>query len=468
MIMAFLFFMLPACGIFKPDKQGRPAVQEPVQEEVTRVRVYNPSSGQYELVPESEVRVDTVRLRDVTRSSAPPITEAAPVREGEMKEFYTMSLLMPFNAIRYQRISDPVDARGRRFIQYYAGARLAVDDLMREGYRIDLNVFDTEESNAKMESLLDKPEVRGSDLVVGGYRRSNIEAMARFSAKRNKAVVSPWIPGFDTGTPAPGLVQVMPGLEAHAGAICAYIRRAHADARVFLVGRDTDAEMNRLEMFYDASLASGMIPDSVDYLLIRDQTSDLKETDWSTIFGEEDEDGERTVVPGKAVFIIPYYTRSDEGFVNSVLRKIHAERWEKEVVVFGLPQWLGFTNLNYDYLESLRLHLSTISFTDRTHPKYASFQDRFFDRYGIVPEDPAFQGYDLVYSFGKELHDHGTEFLREMTGQFTAGINLGFQLEPLYPSTGPDRPAREKPTYIENRGIRILRFESLQYNLLPR
>lgn len=451
-----MLLFLSSCGIFNPDKQAKTVDRGVPEEKENMVRIYNPATGLYESVPESNVKVDTVRLRDITRSSAKPITGIATEPEGKKKSAYKMSLLVPFYAIRYQNISDPIDARGRRFIQFYAGARLAIDDLMSEGFRVDLNVYDTEESNAKMQEILDDPAVRSSDLLIGAYRRSNIEALAAFSNKYKLPVVSPWIPAFDQGVDAPLMIQTTPGLEAHAHAIFAHIHDALHQPRVYLVGRDERTEMNRLERFRDAYLAAGLNPDSLSMLLIDDRTSDLHETDMTEIFMDT----------AQAVFVIPYYSRSDEDFVNNVLRKIHAERLDKNVFVYGLPQWMSFSNVNYDYFESLKVHVSTISFTDKYNPRFDSFQTRFFTRYGIVPEEPAFRGYDLVYYFGKALHMYGTHFIPELTGTKHGGLNLGFDLDPVY-LEGPDRSAgRQKPRYIENRGIRILQFSQLQFQFI--
>jgi ABC-type branched-subunit amino acid transport system substrate-binding protein len=458
-LIAFVFILLlsASCGILNPEKGGKSAPPDsvPTQAEKT-VSIYNPRTGQYEEVPASEVIIDTLSLRDITEISIPPITESDLSISGEKKSSYHFSLMMPFNAIKYQNISNPVDPRGRRFIQYYAGARLAVDDLMQSGIRIDMHVYDTEESSSKVRSLLNDPNVKSSDVIIGPYRTENIEAVSAFSKENQIVCVSPWIPGFEVPGNNPQLLQMTPGLEAHADAIFEHIEANYPRTVVYIVSRNSEREMNRLTMFKDAYQRIFSEPDSLKELMINDNTSDLQNTDWLSIFEK----------PERAIFVIPYYSRGDEGFVNSVLRKIHAERLEKEIIVFGMPQWMSFRNMNYDYLEALQAHLSTISYTDRYHHKYKNFSSRFFDRYGIVAEDPAFQGYDLISFLGKAISENGTMFLPKLKNELSSEINLGFDIRPVYENRSPDQSDLQVPKYFENRGIRILKFYNQDFQIL--
>lgn len=452
-----ILFLFASCGILNPDKGAKttPSDSVPTRDEKT-VRIYNPQTVQYDQIPASEVIVDTVSLRDITDISTPPITEADVSLKGEKKSSYHFSLLMPFNAIKYQNISNPVDPRGRRFIQYYAGARLAIDDLMQSGIRIDMHVYDTEESSSKVRKLLDDPNFQSSDVIIGPYRRENIETVSTFSNENQIVCVSPWIPGFEVPGNNPQLLQMTPGLEAHADAIFGHIEANYPDTDVYIVSRNSERERNRLNMFREAYQRISSEPDSLKELLISDNTSDLQNTDWLSIFEN----------PDRAIFVIPYYSRGDEDFVNSILRKIHAERIEKEIIVFGMPQWMSFRNMNYDYLEALQAHLSTISYTDRFHPKYQNFTSRFFDRYGIVAEDSAFQGYDLVSYLGKAIAENGTMFLSKLENKLSSEMNLGFDIRPVYGNSSPDQNDLQTPKYFENRGIRILRFQNQNFQIL--
>lgn len=439
-----------ACGIFGPKGvKGDPKITDPDTDETDQV---------------VKSKVDTVLLRDITEISTPPITESKePTFVGEKKSAYDVAMLFPFNAIRYQNLGNAPDSKGNRFIQYYGGARIAIDDLMSEGKRVNVHTFDTEESESKVMSLLNDQSVIDADLIIGPYRTSNLKTVAEFGNERHIPVVSPWVPGFEMDGKNPFLVQMTPGLSAHAEAIFEYIEKNYSEYNVFVVVRNEASELNRLQIFKEAYQLASSKPDSLKELIIDDNTSDLQNTDMSTIM----QNGK------KAIFVVPYYSRSEESFINSVLRKLHAERfgdaesaYQKDIIVFGMPQWLTFRELNYDYLESLRAHVSTISFTDSDHPKCVNFKTRFFDRYGIVPDPAAFQGYDLMYYFGTMLHEKGTGFLSELENNLTRPMNLGLDLQPVYSTSIPDRNLNEQVLYYENRGIRILEFRDLEFHLI--
>ena len=60
------------------------------------------------------------------------------------------------------------------------------------------------------------------------------------------------------------------------------------------------------------------------------------------------------------------------------MRKLHADKDTREAIVFGLPQWVGYTNLNANYMESLSLHLSISSFIDVASPGLCSLSGQDF------------------------------------------------------------------------------------------
>ncbi len=128
--------------------------------------------------------------------------------------------------------------------------------------------------------------------------------------------------------------------------------------KVYVVSRDNPVERNRIQLFTKGGTVS------VEELVIKDSSPDLVNTNLHALMSDD----------AGTIFIMPYFAKTDETFVNSFLRKLHADKDTREAIVFGLPQWVGYTNLNANYMESLSLHLSISSFIDVASPEYSALQ----------------------------------------------------------------------------------------------
>jgi hypothetical protein len=223
-----------------------------------------------------------------------------------------------------------------------------------------------------------------------------------------------------------------------------------AGRKVYVVSRDNPVERNRMQLF----TKGGNI--EVEELIIKDVSPDLVNTNLHALMSDD----------AGTIFILPYFAKTDETFVNSFMRKLHADKDTREAIVFGLPQWVGYTNLNATYMESLSLHLSISSFIDVASPEYASFRAGFFKRFHTIPDLNAFLGYDLMMWLAGSLARGGQEALIGKMDPQHYGLASGFDIRPVYKQNGASPQEMNTPLYYENKRIRILRFVGQDYVLV--
>lgn len=444
-LMVCLFFACsaPKAGVKKP---GDP--KPPAKDTSDKVRVYDPESGTYILVPRDAVKVDTVKWTE--DKSDPLLTDKGTIKDiPEKKSNYEISLLVPLNSDQYTSLDGYLDAKLVRFMQYYGGMRIAADDIQEMGLPVKFRSYDTESSMSHLNSILKDPMVRRSDVIVGPYEKENVEEVATFGLQNETFVVSPWLPAFNIESENPYFIQVVPGLNTHASAIMDFIGTSFTSKKIFLVARNNPSEIQRLALFKKNPKVK------FEDLIIDDKSIDLSSTNLSFLL--DDPDG--------TVFVMPYYSRTDEDFVNSFMRKLHADKGNKNVIVFGLPQWTGFNNLNSDYMESLSLHISSPNYVDTHHSSYRGFRNKFFQKYFTMPDNQAYQGYDLVMWLAKTISKEGPEGLIKGTPS-DFGLSSGFGMKPIF-REGASKPSEMKtPLYYENSKVRILRFRDQDFQLV--
>ncbi len=120
-----------------------------------------------------------------------------------------IAYLLPF--MLNDEKSDPfID----RFIDFYAGSLLAINEAKEKGISLEIFVYDTEKSDNKIIDVLNYPELKTVDLIVGPALSNQVSRVAEF-AKDNK--INTLIP-FTAKVPEleenPYLFQFNPGTES--------------------------------------------------------------------------------------------------------------------------------------------------------------------------------------------------------------------------------------------------------------
>lgn len=423
--------------------------RETIPEE-EKIKVYDPKSGTEILVPRDAVKVDTIQW---TKDPAPPIvTENVIIKEKPIKKTaYEVAFLMPFNAVNAEVFGDQLDPKLNRFIQYYAGVTLAKQWIDSAGLAVKVHSYDATAATTTIDKIIEDPELKKADVIVGPYEKKELEVVASYGLQNEVMVVSPWLPSYTIETENPFFIQLYPSLTTHAQAILEYIQDEMAGKKVFVVARDNATETNRIKLFTS-------FPEvKVEELIISDKSPDLEKTDLHKYL--DDTRG--------TIFILPYYAKTDESFVNSFMRKLHADKDTREAIVFGLPQWIGYANLNANYMESLSLHLSISSFIDVASQDYATFRANFLRRFHTVPDLNAFLGYDLMMWLADRLSTGGQDGLIGAMDPSQYGLASGFDIRPVFKSDVASGNAEIRvPLYYENKRVRILQYIEQDYKLV--
>lgn len=118
-----------------------------------------------------------------TAPAAPAISTNAPVTSKttvkETGNVMKVGLLLPF--------LDQKDGQRDRFVEYYEGFLLAVQDIKEKGYSAEIYVFDISKgkNTKKLESLLDTYEMKDLDIIIGGVSDEEIAIMTKFAQSQN-------------------------------------------------------------------------------------------------------------------------------------------------------------------------------------------------------------------------------------------------------------------------------------------
>ncbi|MDO8365677.1 MAG: ABC transporter substrate-binding protein [Saprospiraceae bacterium] len=397
-------------------------------------------------IPGKPAPMDTIRWTP-NNTGKPPIggvpgKPAPPSRD----ETYHIAFLLPF--LSGQMTRGVVPEKSRLAVQFYAGAKIAFEQLSSE-LKISLvaDVWDTQGNDADFQKLMTNSRLEKASVFIGPVRSSHLEAFAGWTKARRKILISPESPSVDLTTQNPDFLQINPSLRAHCEAITRHIRKANRPDAVTLVCKQKEAD--RLPYFQDANNAMGGST-RFGELIVSDQTTNFDRVDLRKYLRA----GRTTV------FVLPSWASQD--FVMVFLRKLKEIKGSNRVEVYGMPQWRNFDAIDTEYFNSLNVHVSSASWLDYSAQEVKDFQEKFYTATGTIPDEDAFNGYDVTLFTGRMLARYGLSFPEQLDDSRATTLRGQFSFSKIF-SRGAVDDGRNAPDYWENTFVHILKFEKFGF-----
>lgn len=469
-----LGLLLSSCELFKPITKGGDKDKDKEElDPISGKRVYDPETGTYIEVKDVVLQdMDTISWTEVPTSAFPPITVADNTFNpggkpsdlirvddlgSEFMSTYNVALVLPFLTDRFNEFSTNINESAMKAINYYGGAQLAMDQLKDEGISLNVAVLDSKASNFEVSDLIrTNQEIKNANMIIGPFLRDNIGIMAEWAKKNEKVLVSPYSAAAGIVANTPEYVQVNPSLRTHTAAILEHALSNYRQDQIVLISKDLPAERARLEYFQEEyKLRSGLFnAPPLQEFIISDESADLANMEVLPFIELQD----------TTVFIVPNW---DEAFVYALLRKIDISKLPEDVVVvYGMPQWMRFQRLEFDYYEKLNVHISSNSYINPLSSDVRSFKQRFFDKFGAIPTSEAYLGYDVMLYFSRMIKKYGTKFHLALENEPMQMMHTRFNFERVVaPQGNSGADLFRKVEQFENKYVNILKFEDFQFQL---
>jgi len=469
-IALLLVCFITSCDLFrKAQDTEQPADETEELSEIQGKKVYDPETGKYVVVNEVETPVDTIEWTVVDTEKVPPIISDTPLPEVPvdvepidenpieviadkvLKDSYKVSMLLPFVKSRFNSADATINKNSLWAVKYYAGAQLALDQLRAEGVNLDVEVMDTEGSDAVTRGLL--PRLDSADLVIGPYRSSTARLIAAYTKVAQIPTVVPFSASSSISADNPYLIQVNPQFSSHVEKIVKDVYEKYDTSQVVLITKKSEAD--RFATFQDVLFQiSNDSTARFKEFVIEEESLGLEETDLSEVIAENK----------KTVFIVPSW--SDASFVSSVVRKLRVSKSPYAgITVYGMPQWRNYKNIEFNYYEDLDLHLTTSNFANENDPNVRLFRQRYFDKFGAIAGDEAYLGYDVMLYFGRMLHKNGANFYQFFgnSGVPNEQLHTTFDFAPEYKMEDILKEDNTKIQRFENQHLELIHFSGYHF-----
>lgn len=294
----------------------------------------------------------------------------------------------------------------RRFVEFYRGALLGLEDIKRQGISASVRVWDAPRSEEAVARIVASEEFGRSDLVIGPVYAEGLTQVVEHASRRGVPVVSPL--SVHDGVPSPALYQMAPVAETKYDKIKAMTERGDVNV-VYVTTPYPDEDM-------DVALRP-VVAQTINY------TSGTSGATFESRFDRR---------AGENLYIV---SCTNAQYVDQILNKLSSMHsnlvargsTSSPIRVVGNANWAWFASGTVDREVYFKVGVCYVAnyHVDRSDPRTREFDRRYIEAFGEVPPSApaaaagsretrvypyAYRGYDAVKMFVGAAAEHGYDY----------------------------------------------------------
>ena len=341
------------------------------------------SEGQKLIIPikkENEGEID--------KKSVDPFIEDAieSVSSIPSKSEYNVALMLPFFIEHGQGYSKYISDIS---VQFYMGMLVAVDSLKKLNLNAKLYVYDTKNDTEQVKNILEKPEFKDIDLIIGPLYGKTIPIVADFSKRTGTKMVCPINVDKKLLRNNTNIYASVPSDVTLFNGLAKNLVASNYDRVVLIRPSDSDGALIA-ETFKTAYLD----------LAVNGQSPSISEADEVNF--------KDFVKKGKRVAFV--YPTEDKLKVIKFMSRLNSAAIlskEDEVTIFGTKDWVKFEEINNVYKNKYNFHYPGPNYLDYYSNDLIEMNRNFRSRFNTDLSKFSIQAYDITtffsfYLFGLE------------------------------------------------------------------
>lgn len=328
------------------------------------------------------------------------------------KEEYVVSLLFPFLA----KSLEPTTSTkvNQSILDLYLGIKMAADSLKKQGINIDLRLYDTERSIEATNALLEKEELKSTDLLVGPLFQNQAAPVRDFSINNKINMISPVSSNTEFFGSNPFGLLLQPSSETIGERSAEWIAANIPNKNCMVFYGETPKDTVTANSFLKRAKELGL---NIVW------TEKISRENSVTIYNrlatpvEYDEFKNPIEFELKIDSIGSVFMASDDPILYTKVISGVETRGDS-VIIVGNESWLNNAAANFATYERMHITMSAPTFTRVSDPNYTTFRKNFIRKHGVVPTENSKIGYEFMWFVGHCLKEYGVYFqegLRERT-----------------------------------------------------
>jgi LysM repeat protein len=323
-----------------------------------------------------------------------------------------------------------------RYLEFYEGALLAADSLEKLGMQIDLHVYDVDQSITKTTKVLQDPELRNMDLIIGPFHSKSFDQVALFAGNFNIPIVNPLSFREEVANKYPTAIKVKSDTRELVKLVPRLIPEYYVNDKVFLIAHTSyqDADLvtdlaNQIDSTLNTNikLANNDLYNLAIAVASRDTTFTLDQplpnisVEGREIYADvvENQIFDSTLFDNRLIRVNymkdslhPFIENASplrknlvilygdsKAFLMDAMNRLNELRDTFNIELVGLPLVERFDNLDHIQANNMNLTYFTTTYIDYGSPDVEGFINKFLKHYKTEPDIYGFNGFDITYFF---------------------------------------------------------------------
>ena len=316
-------------------------------------------------------------------------------------------------------LEDSISSDQGKMVEFYEGVLLALDSLKKQGVSVDLHIYDSGDKWTSIQPILNKPEMREMNLIIGPVHDSHIEEAATFAKENGIRLVVPFARQVDAVFTNPYVYQVnTPQSYFYSEVYDHFFMQFPAPNVLFF--ESPDEKDDELIDGFKRELSYRNMP----YTVLLADTATNKDTILTVL------DTER-----KNILMM---TSEKSGSLNNMIpvfqllvRDTAATKFD--ISLFGYPQYQVYTTNHLASFYEIGTYFYSSFYTNNLLPEAKAFHQKYRRTYSkeIANRYPkyAILGFDIAYYFLKGMHLYGTDIDSRLGEMKYTPLQTGFKFE---------------------------------------
>ncbi|MFT6280555.1 MAG: LysM repeat protein [Salibacteraceae bacterium] len=341
--------------------------------EINKLSTTRLSEGQVLIIPVKSERITKVPVKPVPDVYDPDDSEPL---NFDIKKRYKIAVILPLHLDYGPGYSKYVSSVAT---QYYMGASMALDSLKAMGLNADVHFFDSKNDSAAVQALVNGSEFLDVDLVIGPFFPKTQAIVAEYCKNNKIRMVCPVSSESKLLEKNRLVYASVPSNITLVTGLAQYVLRTHAQDKIILVKPTDKDDLPLYEAFRKSFHESPVLGE------IRPA---LRET---TI------DGMKSYLDrsSKNIIIIPTVNKNTGVTFMNTLNRSSFKAKPDEIYVFGMKEWVDFTDINNLYKNKFNLHFGSPNFVDYYTDEMIELNRAFRRKYNTDMTKMAIQAYDV-------------------------------------------------------------------------
>lgn len=286
-------------------------------------------------------------------------------------------------------------------LEFYEGAKLALDSLNIEKASLEVFVYDSRSGSETITQQLNNPEIDSVGLIIAHCSSSDVKIFADAGLQKNIPVINVNLPNDGSITGNPFFVMLNPTLKTQCEGIYRHMQKYYP-LQSLVVFRKKGQLEDRIKMYFDDfSKATMSVPLELKYVDLADSftVNQLK--------AELDSTKETLCIAGSL----------DENFGKRLTQQLAFIKKQYPVSVMGMPTWDNIKEFSKPEYKGIEIVYSTPFYNTKidklSQGIISSFNRIMFAR----PSDMVFRGYEVIWKYAKLLMQYGKDLASNLSSK---------------------------------------------------